>query len=263
MPPPMRPRSSTITEPPRAVSSYAADKTALPEPMTTTSRPWAPSNGFAGATSLSIQGDRVFSSTAFMADLLSQGTTAARFECSWTIRDRGGRIPQLARPKPRIDGRQFQRRSGEPIRRNGIILTASSRRDWSRKQALTPNVRASACLRHPNVRASACLRHLGAGVRRLNKSSSLVVYGWNRVHRAPGPRLIDAQACGCGPRQARRQAGHGRRKSAGAAAEIVSRRADRPSIAGSHRKRDAMHASLDRVILYAQDVERLAAFYRD
>src|SRR4029079_14887420 len=67
MPPPIALRSSTITVWPRAASSYAVDRPAIPEPTTTVSAFASPSRRVAsGATPMFIQTERLRSSPTFI-----------------------------------------------------------------------------------------------------------------------------------------------------------------------------------------------------
>ena len=80
-------------------------------------------------------------------ELVPRVTDVARPAAPAFPADLLARHPGLHSPTRTGIGIDLQRRIGEPIPGRGIILHASSRRDWSRKQALTPNVRASAFLR--------------------------------------------------------------------------------------------------------------------
>src|SRR4051812_4828974 len=67
MPDPTAPRSRTITVCPRAASSYAVDRPAIPEPTTTVSELASLSRGLAsGATRTFIQTERLRSSPTFI-----------------------------------------------------------------------------------------------------------------------------------------------------------------------------------------------------
>ena len=114
MPLPIRPRSSTTTERPVSASSYAADRPAMPEPITTTS---ACSSSLSArvprATSTSIQRDLVRSSLTFMAATPSPEMATPRLQLSFRdVIGRGHRTPQEHQRARHVDVAMCSSRRG-------------------------------------------------------------------------------------------------------------------------------------------------------